>query len=156
MVRIISLLLPWLLIAVVHAETVYVQSAKAPLLANNDFAAEQLLVLDKGAELTVLASEKRWLQVSFGDLQGWVSVLLVRDTPPLQKVDILGSESMSLEGEARIRASAVATAGATRGLAADDSEQGVQSDYRELSDMEALTISDEEIIEFTSELEGSQ
>lgn len=141
-----------LLISTAMAETVYVHSAKAPLFLEPAFNAERLMVLTKGDALELIESEKRWVQVEVDGQRGWVSALLVKADPPLDQVNLIGSEEVTLEGEARRRASAVATAGATRGLTDSEDPNGISSDYRELTEMESLSISIDDLDAFAAEL----
>jgi len=148
MLKLILKMLPLFLSTLAFSEVVYVHSAKASLLAESKFNASTLIVLELGTELTLVEREKRWVKVEHDNVIGWVSILLVRADPPISKVKILGSESVNLEGEARIRASAVATAGAIRGLSAGGGSTGIESDYNELSEMEALSVSLQQVNEF--------
>ena len=73
----------WLLAALalsplVAAESLYVHSAKASLLAAPKFNADILVSVEKGAELVLIEQQKRWFLVQFDDQTGWVSSLLVK------------------------------------------------------------------------------
>jgi hypothetical protein len=146
----------WLALNSVHAETFFVHSAKAPLFESAAFNSPRLQTLVKGDEVTILELQKRWVNVQFGDQQGWVPALLVNAEPPIDKVNLVGSDSITIEGEARRRASAVATAGATRGLAEGDGAQGLASDYSELQLMEGIDVTDAQIDAFSAELIGAE
>lgn len=144
----------WLLAALalsplVAAESLYVHSAKASLLAAPKFNADILVSVEKGAELVLIEQQKRWFLVQFDDQTGWVSSLLVKSEPPLDKVSVIGSDAVEITGQTRSRASEVSTAGATRGLTESDAstDDGV-SDYNELVEMEGISVPGEEIIEF--------
>lgn len=139
-------------LAFAQAESLYIQSAKAPLFAEASFSSERLNELTKGREVVALDIQKRWVQVQVAGLTGWIPALLVNSEPPLNKVTLIGSEAVTLEGEARRRASAVATAGATRGLTNEAASSNLGFDYSELQSMEALTISNRDVADFALQL----
>lgn len=134
------------------AETLYVQSLKAKLLAEPAFKARVVASVNKGAALNVLQYKGRWCQVSSGEHSGWVSRFVLADHPPLNKITVLGGER-EIEQNARRRASAVTTAGAARGLSAEQRRRGqVQgANYPALEKVEAIAISDEEAFRFLQE-----
>lgn len=140
----------------VHAEIFYVHSAKAPLFESAAFNSTRLQTLNKGDQVLVLALQKRWVNVQFGEQQGWVPALLVNAVPPIDKVNLVGSDSITIEGEARRRASAVATAGATRGLAESDGAQGLASDYAELLVMEGFNVTEAQVEGFAAQVWGAE
>ncbi|MEJ2044137.1 MAG: SH3 domain-containing protein [Reinekea sp.] len=141
------------LITSVMAETLYVNSDKAPLMEAPAFNSAGILMLRKGDEVTLLDSTKHWLKVDVNNQhQGWVSALLLKTHPPLKRVNLIGSDDVTLEGEARRRASSVATAGATRGLAEGEQMDNLSSDYQELHQMEALVIQQDLLVRFSYEL----
>jgi hypothetical protein len=140
----------------VHAETFFVHSAKAPLFESAAFNSTRLQTLNKGDQVLVLALQKRWVNVQFGEQQGWVPALLVNAEPPIDKVNLVGSDSITIEGEARRRASAVATAGATRGLAEGDGAQGLTSDYAELLVMEGFDVTEAQVEGFAAQVWGAE
>lgn len=145
-----------MLSALAQAESLFVHSAKAPLLEQPLFQSETLLVLQTGAEVVLLEKQNRWLKVEYQQQQGWVSALLVKNHPPLEKARLIGSDAVTLEGQARRRASAVATAGATRGLSQGEGTTGLASDYEELIAMESLVIPDQIMADFAYELSEAQ
>jgi len=135
------------------AESLYVQSNKARILSEPAFNAPILLTVEKGTELKLLESQKRWAKVQWGDSEGWVSTLLVKRDPPIEKISVIGSDEVTIEGTTRRRASEVATAGATRGL--NDSEDisgDLFSDYEELNMMESLFIDSEIVFDFSADI----
>lgn len=136
----------------VYADTLYVHSAKAPVFAEAAFNSQRLTELIKGVKVEALDVQKRWVKIETGDVTGWVPALLVNSDPPLNKVNIIGSETLTLEGEARRRASAVATAGATRGLAEGEQSDNLNFDYLELDEMENIPINPEAVNNFSSSL----
>jgi len=137
-----------LLAAGARAELAYVNSNKAPLFSAKSFSSDTIVVLLKGAEVNVLTRESRWLEVESNGQRGWVSVLLLKATPPGDTVSVIGSDQVELEGNARMRASAVATAGATRGLVESNDTNAMSFDFAELQQVENFTISVQEINQF--------
>ena len=133
----------------VSAELLYVQSEKAKLLTEPSFKGQPVLEVLRGTELQLLTKNNAWMQVSSGSTTGWISSMLVADKPPIAKITHIGSDDSAVTGEVRVRASAVATAGATRGLTAEEADENLNSDYNELQKMEELEISPEEVDEFS-------
>ena len=133
----------------------YVQSLKAKLMAEPSFGAEVVSQLDKGTEVSLLESNKRWLKVGAGTQRGWVSSFLLSKQPPIKKVSVLGNRgAQDLEQGARRRASAVTTAGAARGLSADDRKRtnsGDKSDYFALEQIENYSVSSRAVSQFITE-----
>ena len=132
----------------VQAEQAFVHSAKAALFAEKSFASTTLLVLNKGEAVTVLARDTRWLEVEAQGQRGWVSILLVKSAPPSDTVSVIGSDQVELDGNARMRASAVATAGATRGLLEGQESNALEFDFVELQKIETFAIPAQDIIDF--------
>ena len=136
-------------------QQLYVQSLKAKLMTEPSFGAKVVGQLDKGTEVRLLESNKRWLKIESGTQKGWVSSFLLSKNPPLNKVSVLGNtKTQELEQGARRRASAVTTAGAARGLSADDRKRtnsGDKSDYYALEQVEDFRLSEYDINKFISE-----
>jgi hypothetical protein len=134
-----------------HAEEfVYVRSLKADLYAEPAFSARHVAAFPKGVELVKLEDRDRWFLVRNREVTGWVAKLLVSATPPRER-DSAIKEDSQIGGNARRRASAVATAGAARGLAADDRRRLSQdnvADFSALATMESLSLADAEVIDF--------
>ncbi|MBB5020937.1 SH3 domain-containing protein [Desulfurispira natronophila] len=151
-----ALIIVLVLQAPAWASTLYVQSREAPLLSEPSFGAEQITTLNQGDELTLLESQGSWRQVEFGDHTGWVSRLVVSDTPALGRVGVITGDEEQMEGSVRRRTSAVVTAGAARGLTPEDraraSEAGL-SNYSALYDMENIVIDEEEVMSFHREVQ---
>lgn len=138
------------LASAVYAEPFFVHSAKAPLFEASSFSSKTLSVLVKGDEVTLVSRSNRWLEVvDASGVRGWVSVLLVKSTPPGGTVSVIGSDQVELEGNARMRASAVATAGATRGLVEGNESNALSFDFEELYRVENFIISAQEITQFS-------
>ncbi|WP_320826697.1 SH3 domain-containing protein [Reinekea sp.] len=136
------------------ASSVYVHSIKARLMAEPNFGATIVVTLAKGDELELLEARQRWAKVRLKAQEGWISTLLIKEQPPLEVISVIGSEAISLEGEARLRASDVATAGATRGLTEGEAlTDDKASDFDELLELEQQQISDEEVQEFSESIQ---
>lgn len=135
------------------AETLFVQSLKADLLAEPRFGAPVVATVPKGTELDLLETGQGWHRAGVDGKAGWVPRLLVADHPPLQRASLLTGNEETLEGGARRRASAVTTAGAARGLTAEDRGRvGAEDvDYRALARLEALVVDDQEAVRFLRE-----
>jgi uncharacterized protein YgiM (DUF1202 family) len=156
----------WLLCALfsVHfsaaaEQVMYVQSAKANLMAGPGFDTQLVSVLQKGASVTLVESQgekdhNRWVQVNYQSSRGWMSTLLLAKQPPMEKMSILKGKHEQLEKSTRQRASASVTAAATRGLRNDErtrmSDAG-KPDYNELHEMEAVEIKEAEVRKFHEE-----
>ncbi len=137
------------------AETLYVQSASAKLLAQPRFGAPVLGQLARGAAVEKQADEGRWLQVSSGDELGWLTSFVLAPTPPTERASLLGDKSPTISNNARRRASAVTTAGAARGLTAEDRQRfgtHERGNRLGLERMEALQLSDNEVQAFHREV----
>lgn len=134
-----------------HAsEFVYIRSLKADLYAEPSFAAKHLGVFPQGTELIKLDEQDRWYLVQVDQVTGWVAKLLVAAKPGQGRDTAIKADS-EIGSNARRRASAVATAGAARGLAADDRRRQSEdetTDYRALAAMEGQSLSEAEVIDF--------
>ena len=133
------------------ADSLYVQSISAKILAKPAFSAPVVTTLNKGEVLQILEAQQRWYKVQIGEQTGWVAKFLLSDRPPLDKVNILGDGSTGLDKHARRRASAFTTEGAARGLASDGarkraSDQGLN--YRALAEMDKPLLNQGEIERF--------
>ena len=135
-------------------QVMYVQSAKANLMAGPGFDSNLISVLQKGESVAFVKEQGRWVQVTYQSSSGWVSKLLLADHPPVDKVSVLQAKQEHLEDSARRRASTNVTAAATRGLRNDDrpetSDEG-KPDYDQLREMEAVEIKEAEVRKFHAE-----
>lgn len=135
-------------------QAMYVQSAKANLMAGPGFDTQLVDVLQKGESVTFVKEQGRWIQVTYQSSNGWISKLLLADKPPMDKVSVLQGKQEHLESTARRRASTNVTAAATRGLRNDErtriSDEG-KPDYNELQEIEAVEIKEAEVREFHKE-----
>ena len=134
--------------------TLYIQSAKANLMAGPGFDSKLLNVLAKGEAVTLVKEQGRWTQVNYQGSNGWISKLLLASQPPLEKVSVLQGKEEKLENSARLRASTNVTAAATRGLRADEharQNDSDKADYNELQEMEAVEVREAEVRRFHQE-----
>lgn len=123
-------------------------------MAAPEFNADLMTTIDRGAELTVKGSQGRWLQVGYQDKTGWVSQLLVGDTPPLGRMSTLNSSDQTIKQEARRRASATASVAAARGLRNDErarQSDNAVADYSALEQLDRLSVNDDEALKFVEE-----
>lgn len=134
------------------AESLYVQSNKAKILANPSFQAPVLATAGKGDAVTLIERQDKWIKVSFKDTQGWVSTLLVGAKPPQDKVTIIKDGDNADEKEnVRRRASSSASAAAARGLRQDErarASEGGEANYPALEKVESTPVDAKEVDEF--------
>lgn len=126
--------------AAAEPQRLYVQSQQAKLLAEPRADATAVTQMKQGDSVVVLESNGSWNKVRNGEHEGWVFRYFLADHPPLNQA------APALAGEVdrehtRRRASAVVTAGATRGLTPEERErahiQGV-ADYSALAEVDQL------------------
>ncbi len=133
----------------------YIQSSKAKLQNEPSFGSNTIVELKKGDEVNVVESKGRWVKVKHSSNEGWVSKYLLADIPPIKKkVTILKDDAPDLGDNARRRASAVTTAGAARGLAADERQRNSDSqftNYKDLEKVEKLGVTEDEVEKFVKE-----
>lgn len=133
------------------AGNLYIQSKKAKILALPKFKAAVVTTVKKGDELVLLGKKGNWYQVRIGEKAGWISKLLVSSKPPMKKVSLFSTLYRFFNKKSRRRASTVVTAGAVRGLTADDrkrASQDIHSNYAALEIMEQFSVSEEELDTF--------
>jgi hypothetical protein len=132
------------------AQTLYITSQKAKVMAEPAFNASLLTTLELGTEVTQLQRQGAWLQIKTQqDVTGWISRFLARDTPPSERVTVLPSEGDIELRDVRRRTSALTTAAAARGLARSaDSGDSLASDPEGVIYMEAFEPSNDEILSF--------
>lgn len=154
MVRITLLVLALSLAPPAAATPVFVHAEQAELREAPGFDAPVVTNMDRGAEVERLAEQDRWLRVRTGDREGWVFRFLTGPRPPMAKQSVLDESSPELGDETRRRASEVTTAGAARGLTAEErqrlSRQGA-ADYEALERLEGLDIPPEDVRAFARE-----
>jgi uncharacterized protein YgiM (DUF1202 family) len=132
----------------------YVQSATAKLLQQPSFKAGLVVSVDKGVKLEVIETSGRWIKVKHNEQVGWVSKLLVSNTPPAAKPSLLQGRDEELEAKARRRASSSATAAATRGLRSEDRSRMSDEkhvDYEALQQVENVKVKKDEVEQFQQE-----
>jgi hypothetical protein len=137
--------------AAYSAETYYVQSMKAKVMAASSFKAGVLGEVGKGVRLAGIGKEGNWIKVRYLDKEGYVSSLLVTPYPPMARVGLIKADGAEFKQGVRRRASTYTSAAAARGLAADDRRRlssDEKSDYAALEWMEAFTVTDAELARF--------
>jgi len=141
--------------SVYAVDNLYVQSKKARIMSEPNFASGLEGWVKRGNKLDVLETGNGWYKISSGKLNGWINRLCVSEHPVMQKVKIITDEALELEDASRKRASAITSAAAARGLSDADrkrlSDMG-RADYRSLGDLETLTggITEKDVDEFMS------
>ena len=137
--------------AVVAKQTLFIQSAKAALLAQPQFSAKKLAVLHKGAEVDALQTTANWTQVSHNGKTGWIANMLLNSQAPLPRTQLRQPEAEKPQHKARKRASIQATAAATRGLKDQFRQRSMEpqdTDYDALSQMEHQHPEEQDVDEF--------
>ena len=134
----------------VHAQTLYINSQQAKVMAEPAFNASLLTTLELGAEITQLQQQGAWFQISTSDgTTGWISRFLARDTAPSERVTVLPSDSNIELRDVRRRTSALTTAAAARGLAGSaEGGDGLASDPEAVKYMESFELSPDQIQAF--------
>lgn len=134
------------------AASVYVKSLKAKVLVAPKFDSALVAEVDRGRELGLVERAERWVKVGVDGREGWISELLVSDEPPKTGASVLGGGSEDISGKARRRASAIATAGASRGLTAEGVKEmqaaDPKADYAALAKVEAQKIDRDEAVNY--------
>jgi hypothetical protein len=139
----------WLAGYVWADERVFIHSASAQLFETPSFSSSVIVELNRGEFALVMERQKRWVEVEWNDQRGWLSVLLVRNSPPIPKIQIFSDDAIQIQGSTRIRASEVATAGATRGLTSDaNALSSTGFDLKEVEVMEALKSTETDVAQF--------
>lgn len=152
--QIITILAVTVLIAA-GSQTLYVQSYKAKIMKSPSFKAKVVATAQKGTELTVLSKKGRWYKVSIKGKKGWVSGLLVSQTPPMKKVSVFAKADKDISAKARRRASVMTTAAAARGLAEDGRKRlGAETrvDYAAMEKINAISVSESEVDAFIEQI----
>lgn len=135
------------------ADVLYVQSVKAKILSEPRFNSTLLGYVNKADTLQLVESDNGWYKVSNGSILGWVHRLCVGNSPPMQKVKIIKDNEITLDKNARRRASSNTSAAAARGLTSEDRKRlnnKNHPDYYALDKLEEFTekITNEEVDEF--------
>ena len=133
------------------AQTVYVQSMEARILASPNFNAAVIAKVKRGMALQVREQTDDWVKVRYTNATGWLPRLLVSDTAPLNEVTLINGGEQAITHSVRRRASAVTTGGATRGLAEDERRRpsgDLIQDYAAVNKMESIDIDDGTALKF--------
>ncbi len=130
--------------------TVYVRSLMTRIYDAPDFGSRVIDTVARGTALEVLNPGERWLKVRHVKTDGWVNDLTVSDTPPQKNVSLFEKRGSDLSNRARRRASAVVTAGASRGLVSESRVRGGDAgiNWRALEAVESVTIDPDEALAF--------
>ena len=132
-------------------EFLYILSARAKILSAPSFSAPAIENVTKGEKLVGHEKTQRWYKVSYKGKEGWVSRLAVSPNPPMKRLSKLASADTDISENSRRRANAVSTTAAVRGLRGDErsriSDEG-SSNFAMLSQMEALSVSEEDVLSF--------
>lgn len=135
----------------------YVKSLVAKLYQNPDFGSKVLGSVPRGEPVTLMETKQQWSLVKKAEMSGWVSTMILSETPPLQSGSVFSGEEHDLSKGARRRASSVATSGASRGLVSEErqrlEEVGTNADYITLKKIEERTVDPEKALAFVAELE---
>lgn len=135
------------------AELVYVQSKQAELLAEPRIGAPVVASLQRGTEVKLLDRQNNWYRVERDEAQGWVFRFMLAEHPPPEKSGPALRDDIDHE-HVRRRASAVVTAGATRGLTPEERsrahEEGL-ADYSALTHLDDMVVSEKEVEAFIAE-----
>jgi hypothetical protein len=132
-------------------EIVYVQSLKAKIMAAASFKAKVVGEAARGYKLVAIAKMGTWIKVNYSGKEGYVSALLVSIRPPMEKLSLIKAEDTDGSHGVRRRASTYSSAAAARGLVQDDRRRlskDEKIDYLGLEKVEAVTITNEDIVKF--------
>ncbi len=153
MIFIPFILLIFLLPSKSYGKDVYVQSIKADILSEPLTGSKVLATLKRGESLKVIEKKDMWFKVSYKDIKGWVSKLLVDKRPPSGKISIIEETKERLEGGARKRASAFVSAAAARGLMEERARLSdkYRVDHRGVEWLERFDVSEDDALRFIKE-----
>lgn len=134
----------------------YILSARAKLFEEPSFKAKSLDRISKGQKVETLKKTNNWFKVKYRDQIGWLSRLSVSPHPPMKRVSLLAKGDKSLINQSRMRASAVSTTAAVRGLQNDGrsrvSTKNV-TNYTALARIEESGITHRELTQFMAGLD---
>ena len=143
----------FLITGVADAAPLYIQSMRAKIVDQPTFRGKMIMPLKKGDQVTVIQQKGRWIKVSSKGKQGWISKFLVANHPPVKKINILVRKNQ-IVSNVRRRASAVTTAGAARGLSAEQRRRASSkggSNFVDLEKLEQLGITENDVRLFVVE-----
>ncbi len=138
-------------IAASAAETYYVQSLKARIMAAPSFKSEVLGEVVKGTKLVASGRQGSWMKIVFKNKTGYVSSMLVSNHTPIERVSLIRGDEGDIKQSVRRRASTYTSAAAARGLAADDRRRLSKEekvDYGALEKIEAFTLNADDLTRF--------
>lgn len=143
-----------ILVSGTYAEQVlFVQSLKAKIMAEPSFKSDVLAVLAKGAQVSILSRQGRWIKVRTGETEGYLPTLILASNPPLERVGLIkGEGGAAIEHNVRRRASTYTSAAAARGLTEDDRRRvsaEEKANYSSLQRVESFTLSDDDVLKFS-------
>lgn len=133
-----------------QAKTMYVQSNRATLLEKPTFRSTKLKALPRGTNVQVLETKNRWVKIQSDKQSGWIFKFLLSSNPPVKKVSKYSYKQKRIAPNVRRRASSVTTAGAARGLSADQRKRigDNDSNYFALEKIEDMEINESEVTHF--------
>lgn len=146
-----AMMLVLLAVSAAIAEDVYVQSAKAKVMAAPTFKSAVLGEVVKGHKFVKTGKAGNWMKVQYRGQDAYVSSLLLLAKPPMNKVGLVQAENSEIKDSVRRRASTYTSAAAARGLASDDRRRAsddMNTDYRSLEKIETFSVSPEELAKF--------
>lgn len=149
--KLITLIILAISSSIALAETGYVQGRQAKIFSSPSMKSAVVVSAQKGDAMEVLETQGRWLKVEFNGQLGWVSKLLVKNSPPMAKISVLENSGKQLQQSARRRASVATASAAARGLRSDgrarQSDEGA-ADFSAISEMESMSVSEDEAMDF--------
>jgi len=132
-------------------ETLYIHANTAKLMSEPSFKSDVVKILARGEAITLVEKNKKWIKIRHNNNIGWLSKLLVKNQPPLNKTSLLSNRDSDLSESSRRRASTHTTTAAARGLRQDgrvrESDTN-NANFDALSEMEENKVSDHDAIEF--------
>lgn len=148
-----AVLLLIILTSISWAEDVYVQSIKASILSEPVTGSKIVATVKRGEILHVIEKKAMWFMVSYRDVKGWVSKLVVDQKPPSGKISIIEKTGERLEEGARKRASAFVTAAAARGLMEERARLSdkYRVDHKGIEWLEKIDVSEEDALRYIEE-----
>lgn len=132
----------------------FVQSTQAKILSTPSFSSPQVAEVKMGQRLTLLDNQGNWLKVALDGKEGFISALLVATHPPLGKTGFIKANDSEIKHGVRRRSSSFESAAAARGLTKEDRKRADSDEvanYKSLQNMEALSLSDNEVTKFMEE-----
>lgn len=156
--KFLAILIVLFFAALLQAQTVYVSSVRANLFTAPGSGGAKTAQLSRGDSLQVLETNGKWLHVSTSSGKGWIQSLFVSEKKPAGKITVLGNAERSGRVQSRQRASSDVTAASARGLMQNENAlarsrtSSVQNfNPQDLTEVESVTISENELRHFLSE-----